>query len=131
GRVGPGVCLRLYSEEDYLARPAFTDPEILRTNLAAVILQMLQLRIGDVQRFPFINPPDPRMVRDGYRLLEELGAVSSGGKLTALGRQMATLPVDPRLARMVLAAQELQCLEEVLVIASALAVQDPRERPAD
>ena len=131
GRVGPGVCLRLYSEDDYLARPAFTDPEILRTNLAAVILQMLQLRLGEVQRFPFINPPDPRMVRDGYRLLEELGAVERSGKLTGLGRQMARLPVDPRLARMVLASGQLACLEEVLVIAAALAVQDPRERPAD
>tara|TARA_R100000005_G_scaffold94241_1_gene71626 strand:+ start:401 stop:4162 length:3762 start_codon:yes stop_codon:yes gene_type:complete len=131
GRVAAGVCIRLYSEADFLARPEFTDPEILRTNLAAVILQMLQLGLGEVQRFPFINPPDPRMVRDGYKLLQELGAVNSRGKLTALGRQLAKLPIDPRLGRMVLAAQALSCLEEVLVIAAALAIQDPRERPAD
>ena len=131
GRVAAGVCIRLYSEADFLSRPEFTDPEILRTNLAAVILQMLQLGLGEVQRFPFINPPDPRMVRDGYKLLQELGAVTRSGKLTDTGRQMARLPIDPRLARMVLAAQELACLEEVLVIAAALAIQDPRERPAD
>ncbi|HAN68748.1 MAG TPA: ATP-dependent RNA helicase HrpA [Halieaceae bacterium] len=131
GRVAAGVCIRLYSEADFLSRPEFTDPEILRTNLAAVILQMLQLGLGEVQHFPFINPPDPRMVRDGYKLLQELGAVSARGKLTALGRQMAKLPIDPRLARMVLAGQDRGCLEEVLVIAAALAIQDPRERPAD
>ena len=131
GRVASGVCLRLYSEQDFAGRPEFTDPEIKRTNLAAVILQMLQLRLGDVTRFPFINPPDPRMVRDGYKLLEELGAVTTGGKLTALGKRMARLPTDPRLARMILAAQSQDCLEEVLVIASALAIADPRERPAD
>ncbi|PLW82769.1 ATP-dependent RNA helicase HrpA [Kineobactrum sediminis] len=131
GRVAPGVCIRLYTEEDFLARPEFTDPEILRTNLAAVILQMLQLGLGEVQRFPFINPPDPRMVRDGYKLLEELGAVTRRGQLTSIGKRMARLPVDPRLARMVLAAQQLSCLDEVLVIAAALAMQDPRERPAD
>jgi ATP-dependent helicase HrpA len=131
GRVASGVCLRLYSEQDFTGRPEFTDPEIKRTNLAAVILQMLQLRLGDVSRFPFINPPDPRMVRDGYKLLEELGAVTTGGKLTALGKRMARLPIDPRLARMILAGQSQDCLEEVLVIASALAIADPRERPAD
>ncbi|QIB67477.1 ATP-dependent RNA helicase HrpA [Kineobactrum salinum] len=131
GRLGPGVCIRLYSEADFLARPEFTDPEILRTSLAAVILQMLQLGLGEVQRFPFINPPDPRMVRDGYKLLEELGAVSARGKLTGTGKQMARLPVDPRLARMVLAGRQFGCLDEILVIAAALAIQDPRERPAD
>ncbi|MFV8817633.1 ATP-dependent RNA helicase HrpA [Haliea sp. E17] len=131
GRTAPGVCLRLYSEEDFNRRPEFTDPEILRTNLAAVILQMLNLGLGKVVEFPFINPPDPRLVRDGYKLLEELGAVSTAGKLTAVGRNLARLPVDPRLGRMVLAAQQESCLTEILVIASALAVQDPRERPAD
>jgi ATP-dependent helicase HrpA len=131
GRIESGVCLRLYSEEDYASRPEFTDPEIKRTNLAAVILQMLRLNLGEVASFPFINPPDPRMVRDGYKLLEELGAVSAAGKLTNMGRRMSALPVDPRLARMVLAAAGKNCLEEVLVIVSALTVQDPRERPAD
>ncbi|MAT95342.1 MAG: ATP-dependent RNA helicase HrpA [Halioglobus sp.] len=131
GRVGPGVCLRLYSEDDYNARPEFTDPEIRRTNLASVILQMLLLGLGEVQKFPFLDPPDGRMVRDGYRLLEELGAVTDEGRLTGAGKRMARFPVDPRLARMVLAAAEQGCLEEVLVIASALSVQDPRERPAD
>ncbi|MEH6582525.1 MAG: ATP-dependent RNA helicase HrpA [Halioglobus sp.] len=131
GRIESGVCIRLYSEEDFLSRPEFTDPEIKRTNLAAVILQMLRLDLGDVEKFPFINPPDARMVRDGYKLLEELGAVSASGTLTRIGRHMARLPVDPRLARMVLAASENGCLEEVLVITSALTVQDPRDRPAD
>ncbi len=131
GRVEAGVCIRLYSQQDFLARPEFTDPEIKRTNLAAVILQMLQLRLGEVDKFPFIDPPDSRMVRDGYKLLEELGAVSTQGRITAIGRQMARLPVDPRMGRMVLAAHKLGSLEQVLVIASALTVQDPRERPTD
>jgi ATP-dependent helicase HrpA len=131
GRVEAGICLRLYSEEDFNSRPEFTDPEIQRTNLAAVVLQMLLLGLGKVEQFPFINPPDSRMVRDGYKLLEELGAVNALGKLTKQGRLMARLPVDPRLARMVLAASDAACLEEILVIASALAIQDPRERPAD
>jgi len=131
GRVAAGVCLRLYSEQDFLARPEFTDPEILRTNLAAVVLKMLELGLGEVQKFPFVDPPEGKMVRDGQRLLEELGAISARGKLTALGRKMARLPVDPKLARMVHAAGELKCLEEVLVVVSGLAVQDPRERPAE
>ncbi len=131
GRVAAGVCLRLYSEEDFQRRPEFTDPEILRTNLASVILQMLVLGLGEVQDFPFINPPDPRMVRDGYKLLEELGAVTSAGKVTGIGKQLARLPVDPRLGRMVLASAKAGCLAEILVIAGALAIQDPRERPAD
>lgn len=131
GRVEAGVCLRLYSEEDFASRSEFTDPEIKRTNLAAVILQMLRLQLGSVDKFPFINPPDPRMVRDGYKLLEELGAVTAAGRLTQLGRNMSKLPVDPKLARMVLGASEKGCLEEVLVIASALTVPDPRDRPAD
>lgn len=131
GRVEAGVCLRLYSEQDFDGRPEFTDPEILRTNLAAVILQMLSLGLGEVEQFPFINPPDPRMVRDGYKLLEELGAVSAGGALTEVGRSMGRLPVDPRFGRMVLAASQQHCLPEILIIAAALAVQDPRERPSD
>ena len=131
GRVESGVCIRLYSEEDFNSRDEFTDPEIKRTNLAAVVLQMLMLGLGEVEKFPFINPPDSRLVRDGYKLLEELGAVTPACKLTGLGRRMASLPVDPRLGRMVLAASGLGCLEEILVIASALAIQDPRERPAE
>ncbi len=131
GRVGPGVCIRLYSEEDYQNRPEFTEPEIQRTNLAAVVLQMLTLGLGDVEQFPFIDPPDSRMVRDGYKLLEELGAVNAAGALTDVGLRMARLPVDPRLARMVLAAAEQGCLQEILVITSALTAQDPRERPVD
>ena len=130
GRVAEGVCLRLYSEEDFHSRPEFTDPEIRRTNLAAVILQMLRLKLGDIADFPFIDPPDPRMVRDGFRLLEELGAVSDG-RLTPTGHKMAALPVDPRLARMLLAASETGCLSELLIITSALSIQDPRERPAE
>ena len=131
GRLSDGVCFRLYSEQDFLGRPEFTDPEIRRTNLAAVVLRMLELGLGEVDRFPFIDPPDPKVVRDGYRLLEELGAVSARGKLTALGQRMARLPVDPRLGRMLLAAKELGCLAEVLVIVSAMSIQDPRERPTD
>lgn len=131
GRVAAGVCLRLYDEQDFASRPAFTDPEILRTNLAAVVLRMLELGLGDIHQFPFIDPPEGKMIRDGYRLLEELGAVSARGKLTSVGRKMARLPVDPKLARMLLAAIELHCLEATLVIVSAMAVQDPRERPAE
>ncbi len=130
GRVMPGICYRLYSEEDFLARPEFTDPEIRRTNLASVILRMADAGLGRVDEFPFLDPPDGRLVRDGYRLLEELGA-QEGGRLTDLGRQLARLPLDPRLGRMVLAAWEKGALEEVLVIVSALSVQDPRERPAE
>ena len=131
GRLSDGVCFRLYSEPDFLGRSEFTDPEIRRTNLAAVVLRMLELGLGEVNRFPFIDPPDPKVVRDGYRLLEELGAVSDRGKLTALGRRLARLPVDPRLGRMLLAANELGCLGEMLVIVSAMSIQDPRERPSD
>ena len=131
GRVGPGVCLRLYSEDDFDARPEFTEPEIQRTNLAAVVLQMLALGLGEVEQFPFIDPPDARLVRDGYKVLEELGAVSPEGKLTALGKRLARLPLDPRLGRMLLQASREHCLAEVLVIVSALSVQDPRDRPSD
>jgi ATP-dependent helicase HrpA len=131
GRVADGVCLRLYSEDDFLSRPEFTEPEIQRTSLSSVILRMLRLGLGDVGQFPFINPPDPRLVRDGYKQLEELGAVEPGGAMTTAGRRMADLPVDPRFARMLLAGAESGCLAEMLVITSALSVQDPRERPAE
>jgi len=129
GRVAPGICVRLYDDED--TRPEHTDPEIVRSNLAAVILQMAALRLGDPAEFPFIDPPDPRLIRDGYDTLAELGAVDSRRRLTDLGRRLARLPVDPRLGRMVLAGDAEHCLREMLVIASALAVQDPRERPLE
>jgi ATP-dependent helicase HrpA len=131
GRVAPGVCLRLYSEEDFLARPAYTDPEILRTNLAAVILQMLALKLGRIEDFPFIDAPDERAVRDGFRLLHELAAVTDQSQLTPLGYRLARLPIDVRLGRMILAAEQFHCLNEVLIIASVLAIQDPRERPLE
>ena len=131
GRVEPGICVRLYSEEDFLGRPAFTDPEILRTNLAAVILQMLHLRLGTIEDFPFIEPPDGKAISDGFNLLQELSAVNREGQLTPLGRQLARLPIDPRLGRMVLEAAKLGSLDEILIVASALSVQDPRERPMD
>ncbi|MEV0897410.1 ATP-dependent RNA helicase HrpA [Actinoplanes sp. NPDC049802] len=130
GRTSDGICVRLYSEEDFEQRPEFTEPEILRTNLASVILQMTNLGLGDLQRFPFIDPPDRRNITDGVKLLEELGALDDR-KLTPLGRQLAQLPVDPRLARMVIEADRQECLAEVMVIAAALSIQDPRERPAD
>jgi ATP-dependent helicase HrpA len=134
GRVAAGICIRLYDELDFNNRPEFTDPEILRTNLASVILQMLAIGLGDIEGFPFIQPPDPRYIRDGFLLLEELQSVQKNkGKLqlTPLGRQLASIPVDPRLARMVLQANEYGCLHEVLVITSGLSIQDPRERPMD
>ncbi len=131
GRVEPGICVRLYSEEDFLARPAFTDPEILRTNLAAVILQMLHLRLGEIDAFPFIEPPDGKAISDGFNLLQELSAVNRESQLTPIGRQLARLPIDPRLGRMVLEAARLGSLDEILIVASALSTQDPRERPMD
>lgn len=131
GRVEPGICVRLYSEEDFLSRPLFTDPEILRTNLAAVILQMLHLQLGTIQDFPFIEPPDGKAINDGFTLLQELSAVDRDGQLTRIGRQLARLPIDPRLGRMVVEAIRLGCLDELLIVASALSVQDPRERPLD
>jgi len=131
GRVAPGVCIRLYSEEDFNARPRYTDPEILRTNLAAVILQMAALQLGDIEDFPFLDPPDRRAVRDGIALLVELGAFDQQGRITPLGRRLAQLPVDPRLGRMILQAESEGCVREVIVIAAALAIPDPRERPAD
>jgi len=130
GRTADGVCIRLYSEEDFNARPEFTDPEILRTNLASVILQMTSLRLGDIAAFPFLDPPDRRSVKAGVDLLVELGALD-GGRLTRVGRRLAQIPADPRLARMLLEAGRLGCAREVLVIVAALSIQDPRERPAD
>ncbi|MDO6747712.1 ATP-dependent RNA helicase HrpA [Gilvimarinus sp. 1_MG-2023] len=131
GRVSDGICVRLYSEEDFLGRPEFTDAEILRTNLAAVILQMLQLKIGDIHKFPFVDAPDSRLINDGFKLLQELHAVDGKQRVTADGRRLAQLSVDPTLARMLLAASDLGALDEVLIIVSALSIQDPRERPAE
>ncbi|HEV2796930.1 MAG TPA: ATP-dependent RNA helicase HrpA, partial [Nocardioides sp.] len=153
GRVEAGICIRLYAEEDYEGRPEFTDPEILRTNLASVILQMASLRLGDIVRFPFVEPPDRRNVKAGTDLLEELGALTTaaapqrhaeragarpdrmtsrpGPRLTEVGRRLARLPIDPRLGRMILEAERLGCVREVLVIAAALSIQDPRERPEE
>jgi len=135
GRVSEGICIRLYSEDDFLSRPEFTDPEILRTNLASVILQMTSLGLGDIAAFPFVEAPDQRNIQDGVRLLEELGAITLDDnqhyKLTSSGRSLAQLPVDPRLAKMVLEAQKYGCVREAMIITSALSIQDPRERPAD
>ncbi|WP_062208886.1 ATP-dependent RNA helicase HrpA [Streptomyces sp. NBRC 109706] len=130
GRTSDGICIRLYSEDDFLARPEFTDAEILRTNLASVILQMNAAGLGEVERFPFIDPPDHRSIKAGVQLLEELGALA-GDRLTETGRKLSRLPVDPRLARMVLEAERNGCVREVMVIVAALSIQDPRERPAD
>jgi len=145
GRVGPGLCIRLYDEADFNARPPFTDPEVLRSSLASVILRMKALRLDDIEEFPFVDPPPGRAVADGYHLLQELGAIAlrsssdesdtgEGARrgafaLTAVGRELARLPVDPRIGRMILAAREHDCLAEMLVIAAALSVQDPRDRP--
>ena len=144
GRVAPGICIRLYDEEGFADRPAFTEPEILRTSLASVILQMTNLGLGDVAAFPFIEPPDSRSIRDGYMLLDELGALQpavtvpskpgaavTDRRLTKIGRQLARLPIDPRMARMVVEADRHGCVREVMVIAAALSIQDPRERPAE
>ncbi|MFJ6943159.1 ATP-dependent RNA helicase HrpA [Streptomyces wuyuanensis] len=141
GRTSDGICIRLYSEDDFLSRPEFTDAEILRTNLASVILQMTAAGLGDIEKFPFIDPPDHRNIRDGVQLLQELGALElaqkspqegkKGQRLTQMGRKLAQLPVDPRLARMVIEADKNGCVREVMVIAAALSIQDPRERPAD
>ena len=137
GRVSDGICIRLYSEEDFLSRPEFTDPEILRTNLASVILQMTSIGLGDIAAFPFVEAPDKRNIQDGVKLLEELGGiqphkeVDKGYRLTDIGRQLAQLPVDPRLARMVIEARKYGAVRETMVIVSALSIQDPRERPLD
>ncbi len=129
GRISEGICFRLYSEEDFLSRPEFTSPEILRTNLAAVILQMLTLRLGDISKFPFVERPDQRQINDGYHLLAELQAVDKSRRVTRLGKDMARLPIDLRLARMLMEGARQGCLSEILTIVSALAIQDPRERP--
>ena len=131
GRVADGVCIRLYEEEDFLQRPKFTDPEILRSSLAAVILRMKSLHLTDVETFPFIEPPQGRAIADGYQLLQEVGAVDETNELTPLGRKLARLPLDPRVGRMILASVDNDCLSEMLVIASALSVQDPRDRPME
>jgi ATP-dependent helicase HrpA len=133
GRLADGVCVRLYSEDDFSARPEFTDPEVLRTNLASVILQMAALGLGEIEAFPFMEPPDGRQIRDGVALLHELRALDPGAAkpLTPLGRKLARLPIDPRLGRMVLEAGKLGCAREVIVIAAALSIQEPRERPAE
>ena len=130
GRTAPGVCIRLYSEQDFESRPRYTDPEILRTNLAAVILQMAALGFGDIEGFGFLDPPDARSIRDGIALLTELGAFTDG-ELTPLGRRLAQIPVDPRLGRMILQADAEGCVREMLVLAAALSIPDPRERPTD
>jgi ATP-dependent helicase HrpA len=131
GRVADGVCIRLYEEDDYLQRPKFTDPEILRSSLAAVILRMKSLHLTDVETFPFLEPPQGRAIADGYQLLQELGAVDDANLLTPMGRKLAKLPLDPRVGRMILAALDNVCLTEMLIIASALSVQDPRDRPME
>ena len=137
GRVSDGICIRLYSEDDFISRSEFTDPEILRTNLASVILQMTSIGLGDISAFPFVQPPDKRNIQDGVRLLEELGALqdetdhNGAYRLTPMGKQLAQLPIDPRLARMVLEARKYGAVKELMVITSALSIQDPRERPMD
>ena len=135
GRVSNGICIRLYSEEDYLARDLFTDPEILRTNLASVILQMMSLGLGKIDAFPFVQSPDSRAINDGFKLLEELGAIEQRmhGKqrLSQIGKQLSRLPIDPRYARMVIESAKQNCVDEVIIIAAGLSIQDPRERPQD
>ncbi|MBI1348087.1 ATP-dependent RNA helicase HrpA [bacterium] len=131
GRVGPGICVRLYAEEDYQQREAYTPPEILRSNLAAVILQLEALGLGAVESFPFLDPPKAEAVRDGYKTLFEIGAVDGEQKLTPLGRTLHRLPVDPRIARIIVAGEQEHCLEDILIIAAAMEVQDPRDRPLE
>jgi ATP-dependent helicase HrpA len=131
GRVGPGICIRLYGEEDFAGRAPFTDPELLRSSLANVILRMLALKLGDVEAFPFLDPPAPRAIADGYRRLAEVEAIDAERRLTPLGRELARLPIDAQLARMLLEARKLDVLPEMLVIVAFLSVQDPRERPAE
>lgn len=131
GRIGPGICIRLYSEEDYNARDRFTSPEIQRTNLASVILQTISLNLGNLEDFPFLDPPKTSVIRDGYKTLFELGALDEKERLTDIGKKLSRLPVDPRIGRMVLAGETENCLHEVLIIASALELQDPRERPLE
>jgi ATP-dependent helicase HrpA len=131
GRIGPGICIRLYDEADYDGRERFTAPEILRSNLASVILQTKALKLGEIEKFPFLDPPKPNSIKDGRQTLIELGALDDQGKLTELGRKLARMPVDPRIGRMILAAADEGCLAEVLIIASVLEIRDPRERPVD
>ncbi|WP_029653344.1 ATP-dependent RNA helicase HrpA [Marinobacter daepoensis] len=131
GRVAPGICFRLYDETDFLNRPEYTDPEILRTNLASVILQMATSGLGEIRHFPFLEAPDRRQINDGYKLLEELSAVDEKRRVTRLGRTMARLPLDPRLARMLVTSSELGSLAEVLIVIAGLSIQDPRERPQE
>jgi ATP-dependent helicase HrpA len=131
GRVGPGMCIRLYSEDDFIRRARFMEPEILRTNLASVILQMKALRLGEVQNFPFVEPPDYRLIKDGYQTLHELGAINDRNELTEIGRFLAKLPIDPRIGRIILAGDRENCIDEMLILAAALSVQDPRERPLE
>lgn len=131
GRVAPGICIRLYGEDDFSSRPEFTDAEIMRTNLAAVILQMKHLQLGDMQSFPFLESPDPKAIRSGIRLLQELNALDRSGALTEIGRQMARLPIDPRFARILVEANRTRCVTEACVLVAALSIQDPRERPAE
>jgi len=131
GRVAPGICFRLFDETDFINRPEYTDPEILRTNLASVILQMATTGLGDIRHFPFLEAPDKRLINDGYKLLEELGAVDDRRRVTRLGQTMSRLPLDPRLARMLVTASELGSLSETLVIIAGLSIQDPRERPQE
>ena len=131
GRVAPGICIRLFEEDDYLRRDEFTTPEIRRTNLASVILQAKSLRLGEVDQIPFLDPPRPEAIRDGYKTLFEIGAVDERRELTAVGRELGKMPVDPRIGRMILAGKEESCLTEILIIAAGLEVQDPRERPHD
>ncbi len=131
GRVAAGICIRLYSEDDFASRVEFTEPEILRTNLATVILQMKVLHFGDIETFPFVEQPDKRMIKDGYRVLHEIGAVDTDNRVTHLGKLLARLPVDPRMGRMLMEAAQTGCLREVLVIVAALSIQDPRDRPMD
>ena len=129
GRVAPGVCIRLYDEEDFVSRPEFTEPEILRTNLASVILQMTAADLGAIATFPFVEAPDSSQINDGLRLLSELGALSSGlgerPKLTSIGRRLAQIPVDPRMGRMLLAGERLGCLAEIMIIVAGMSIQDP------
>jgi ATP-dependent RNA helicase HrpA len=131
GRTSDGICIRLYSEEDFVSRSEFTQPEILRTNLASVILQMKTLNIGEIESFPFINPPERKLINDGMRVLQEINALNNQNKLTSVGRKLARFPLDPRHARLLLAASEYNCLNEILIIVSALSIQSPRERPID
>ena len=131
GRVAEGICIRLYSEEDFARRPAFTDPEIMRSNLAAVILRAKALRLGDVREFPFVQAPPPKAFADGFAILQELGAISEDNELTEVGRSLSRLPIDPKLGRMLLEGARRGALRELLIVASGLSVQDPRERPMD